>query len=142
MPIMSVGGFNPVRGRTADVPTARLNSPGGGATPIRFSWPVVVVTATALFIAGCFANAADGVDERSLDAGSVASPDPNLSGVSGTGFTAITAGDNHTCGLRPSGDIACWGRNDSDQASPYFGAFHSVAAGGDQTCGLRPSGEA
>lgn len=30
-------------------------------------------------------------------------------------FTQVSAGDAHTCGLRPDGTIECWGRNDAGQ---------------------------
>jgi hypothetical protein len=28
-------------------------------------------------------------------------------------FTQISAGDTHTCGLRPNGTVACWAANPS-----------------------------
>ena len=33
-------------------------------------------------------------------------------------FAAISSGHAHTCGLRADGTPVCWGRNDSEQASP------------------------
>jgi hypothetical protein len=36
----------------------------------------------------------------------------------------VSAGINHTCGVRTNGTVACWGRNDYGQASP------PVAVGG------------
>lgn len=58
------------------------------------------------------------------------------------GFTAVVAGGSHSCGLRQSGEVECWGRDDYGQSSPYFGAFSAVVAAGDGTCGLRRTGTA
>ncbi len=54
-------------------------------------------------------------------------------------FQAVSAGSGHTCGLRVSGEIECWGNNSSGQRHPQPGAFKAVSAGG-YTCGLRDDG--
>ena len=36
---------------------------------------------------------------------------------------------DHSCGLRESGEIACWGANDDGQADAPGGTFRSVSAG-------------
>ena len=72
-------------------------------------------------------------------------------------FTAVSAGAHHTCGLRDTGEIACWGWNkmptgwnaetqeseyaNTGQATPPEGAFTAVSAGAYHTCGLRDTGE-
>ena len=55
-------------------------------------------------------------------------------------FTAVSAGDDHTCGLRESGAIECWGRNLEGQTDAPAGRFMAVSAGFQHTCGLRESG--
>ena len=57
-----------------------------------------------------------------------------------TGFTAVSAGGGHSCGLRESGEIECWGNNDEGQADALGGSFSAVSTGGSHSCGLRPSG--
>ena len=61
-------------------------------------------------------------------------------------FTAISAYDEYTCGLRPDGDVACWGMRstswDVDLAAPPPGPFTAVRAGSYQACGLRRNGDA
>ena len=55
-------------------------------------------------------------------------------------FSAVNAGWNHTCGLRPSGAIECWGDNGLGQADAPGESFSAVSAGDRHTCGLRPNG--
>ena len=55
-------------------------------------------------------------------------------------FTAVSAGGNHTCGLRESGEIACWGEGRSGETSPPPGRFRAVSAGTWHACGLRTDG--
>ena len=57
-------------------------------------------------------------------------------------FISVSAGDDHTCGVRTDGSVACWGSNTSfgefaGQATPPAGQFVSVSAGFDHTCGIR-----
>ena len=52
----------------------------------------------------------------------------------------VSAGGDHTCGLRASGSIKCWGNNLNGQADEQAGPFTQVSAGGDHTCGLAPDG--
>lgn len=44
-------------------------------------------------------------------------------------MVAVSAGPNHTCGLRESGELACWGLNYSGIAEPPAGEFTSVDSG-------------
>lgn len=64
-------------------------------------------------------------------------------------FVSLSSGAVHTCGLMASGEVSCWGRNDSGQlgdgtnerrltpvsvASPVV--FTSLSAGEEHTCGI------
>ena len=52
-------------------------------------------------------------------------------------FTAVSGGDEHSCGLRTDATIVCWGNNQDDQADAPPGEFTAVSAGGAHSCGLR-----
>ena len=73
----------------------------------------------------------------------------------GVRFLAVSAGGNHTCGIREdTGEATCWGLGsdpnaeegalDYDQSTPPEGVrFLAVSAGGNHTCGIREdTGEA
>ena len=51
-------------------------------------------------------------------------------------FTAITAGDYHSCGLRADGAVVCWGSGATPTASLDIKGVTMVSAGGAFTCGL------
>ena len=55
-------------------------------------------------------------------------------------FQQVSAGVDHTCGVRADGTLACWGRNDYGEATPPSGAFQEVSAGYAHTCGVRADG--
>jgi alpha-tubulin suppressor-like RCC1 family protein len=70
-------------------------------------------------------------------------------------FTALAAGDGHTCGLTRSGAALCWGANTSgqlgdgtteDRAVPVAVAtplrFRSLSAGAYHTCGITTQSDA
>ena len=68
-------------------------------------------------------------------------PTPSGTPVGGGGFTEISSGANHACGLRANGSIACWGSNVFGQATPpTTGVFTSISSGDAHTCALRNDG--
>jgi alpha-tubulin suppressor-like RCC1 family protein len=65
----------------------------------------------------------------------------------GIRYSQVSAGGNHTCGVKTDGTVACWGSNNefaSDkvvgQAEPPGGTFTSVSAGDCYTCGVKTDG--
>ena len=60
--------------------------------------------------------------------------------ASAGGFTQVSAGYLHTCGVRTDGTLACWGGNSDGQATPPDGTFTQVSAGYLHTCGVRTDG--
>ncbi|HKB35931.1 MAG TPA: RCC1 domain-containing protein, partial [Gemmataceae bacterium] len=52
-------------------------------------------------------------------------------------YVVIAAGDAHTCAIKGSAEIACWGDNSAGQANPPTGRFGFVTAGGRHTCAMR-----
>ena len=58
-------------------------------------------------------------------------------------FTRISArSEDHICGLRTDGAVACWGNNGDGQSTPPAGTFTQVCVGRRHTCGLRTDGTA
>jgi len=68
-----------------------------------------------------------------------ATPTP-ATGVETGSFVSISAGEEHTCGVKTDGSVACWGNNDDGQATPPSGSFASVGSGDDHTCGVKTGG--
>ena len=56
-------------------------------------------------------------------------------------FSAVSAGNEHTCAIRESGAIECWGSNEYGQTDPPAGSFTAVSAGAAHTCAIRDGGE-
>ncbi len=56
-------------------------------------------------------------------------------------FDALAIGDTHVCGLRPGGEVGCWGSAADGRTIPAEGLFEAVAAGPDHTCAARVDGE-
>ena len=55
-------------------------------------------------------------------------------------FTSVSAGYEHSCGLRSDGRILCWGDGRNGETEPPEGTFSAVSAGDGYTCGLRTDG--
>ena len=53
---------------------------------------------------------------------------------------SLSAGVWHTCGLRETGAVECWGDNAWGQADAPAGQFSAVSAGWFHSCGLRETG--
>ena len=54
----------------------------------------------------------------------------------------LDVGVRHSCALRESGEIVCWGDNEYGQSSPPVGRFISISGGGWYGCALRENGSA
>ena len=63
------------------------------------------------------------------------------SDASAGSFTAVSAGDAHTCAIRTNGEIACWGISEGEwhygQTAAPAGSFITVSAGSTHTCAIR-----
>ena len=60
--------------------------------------------------------------------------------VTPTEVGRISAGYDHSCGVRTIGNVTCWGSNDYGQVDPPAGTFSIVSSGLFHTCGLRTNG--
>ena len=56
-------------------------------------------------------------------------------------FTAVGAGQTHSCAIRANGYATCWGNNVAGQSrAPFRVPFSAITAGAGHTCGLRTDG--
>lgn len=55
-------------------------------------------------------------------------------------FTSIVADTNHTCGLKRTGEIACWGQNGNGEAIAPSGTFVAMGAGQYHGCAVKEDG--
>jgi alpha-tubulin suppressor-like RCC1 family protein len=65
---------------------------------------------------------------------------PEIVEAPSTRFRAISAGNEHVCGILMDGSVECWGVNTVGQASPPATSFRQVSAGKAHTCGVREDG--
>ena len=86
-----------------------------------------------------YATSSDDEHATSSDDEHATSSDDEHATSTGGAFTAVSAGGEHTCGLRESGAIECWGGYHRQSDTPE-GSYSAVSAGGSHTCGLRESG--
>ena len=56
---------------------------------------------------------------------------------------AVAAGDNHTCAVKASGELVCFGYNQDGRCDTPadLGPVIAVAAGNHHTCAVKASGE-
>ena len=54
-------------------------------------------------------------------------------------FGQVSTGEDHSCGVKADGTLACWGRNRYGQLDAPNGTFRQVSVGADHTCGVRTS---
>ena len=97
-----------------------------------------------------------GNNEGQLGLGAVYAPQPAPTQVDlGATWTALTAGDQHVCGLEADGSLWCWGSDWTGQLGDGQDLTHvmapeqvgstspgwaQVSAGGSNTCGVRTDG--
>ena len=55
-------------------------------------------------------------------------------------FSAASAGGIHTCGLRSTGAIECWGSSNSGRTTVPAGSYSAVSAGHEHSCGIKTDG--
>ena len=121
----------------------------------RFGLPIAILllaAALAVLLLACGTAAPeDGAPVASEETaqGSALQPSTNPENVVPSGvvresreveFASVSAGGNHTCGVRTDGIVECWGYDVNGAATPPEGAFDSVSAGADHTCGVRTDG--
>ena len=53
----------------------------------------------------------------------------------------MTAGHRHTCAIRETGEIDCWGENEHGQTDAFSGSYRAVSAGQTHTCAVKDTGE-
>ena len=52
----------------------------------------------------------------------------------------ISAGGDHSCGIKSDGTLLCWGKDNYGQTTVPAGTYTQVSAGGYHTCGLQSDG--
>lgn len=105
---------------------------GPYVVPVRVGWALGVGLVLCLTVTGCVTMPQTPASELGADAM------PEEEGF--VAFTAVSAGHEHTCGVRTDGTLACWGWNEYGQAAPPEGTFATVSAGRGHTCGVRMDG--
>lgn len=111
------------------------------------------VSGTTFYIAGTFCPDADALDlavdqdasTPDVHAGNatdvlVTTQDTSPGETSAVTFVSVSAGSDHTCGVKSDGTVACWGANTYGESSPPIGSFASVSAGEYSTCGVKADG--
>ena len=82
-----------------------------------------------VFTPGCLYNS----KVPGADADTAADADADI------GWLSVSAGGWHSCGVRTSGSVECWGSDSYGQSSPPSGSFTTVSGGLSHSCGVTPS---
>jgi hypothetical protein len=69
--------------------------------------------------------------------GSIDCSNGSASLPTGSDFVAVSAGDDHDCALRQSGEVVCWGLGSFGQTTVPPGRYAAVAANYQHTCAVR-----
>ena len=77
------------------------------------------------------------IDTQLVPGGCATRPAPQPTSHPTGQFTAITAGDFHSCGIRADNTAVCWGANEYGQADAPAGQFTAITASGFHSCGIR-----
>lgn len=149
------------RGEVGDGTTTNQSAPTAVGTPAGVTFVALTVGGahtcglTAAGAAYCWGDNGNGQVGDGTATNRTA-PTP-LTVPDGVGYVALTAGNEHTCGLTPAGAAYCWGRNQRGQlgdstttnrgtptrvAAPPGVAFVALTAGGNHTCGRTRTGAA
>src|SRR4051812_1022144 len=59
---------------------------------------------------------------------------PSVATVTAETNGVLDAGGSHSCAVRPSGSLTCWGNDLAGNSTPPTGPFISVAVGSSHTC--------
>jgi hypothetical protein len=98
----------------------------GGSFPGRPQVPVYAIDGGAFHWCAI-------LGDRSLDCA-------GRGGVPGGRFSRVSAGDDHDCGLREDGTLACWGMNNGwGQLDAPAGQYVDVTANYNHSCAVRES---
>ncbi|MCQ3815143.1 MAG: hypothetical protein KTU85_12115 [Acidimicrobiia bacterium] len=57
--------------------------------------------------------------------------------AAGNAFKTVSAGHDHSCGVRTDNTVTCWGLNAYGQANAPAGKFKTVSAGREHSCGVK-----
>ena len=106
---------------------------GGGGSGEDGPWPVAPEPTEPTAPAATATSVPTTTPQATPEPAATPNPDP---------VVGLSAGDGHTCAVRKSGELVCWGENTNGKTDvPQNGAYLTVTAGAYHTCALRESGE-
>ncbi|MEC8191588.1 MAG: hypothetical protein VX127_02580 [Myxococcota bacterium] len=95
----------------------------------------------AVLLLGWLSGCTMVVVDEPCDTAEVGLPDRDTGPSAPNRFIDVGTGAAHTCGLRPSGAIDCWGANDEGQLDAPAGVFASLHIGHAHGCALNDAGD-